>query len=341
MQLFSGNNTPSRREFLAGLAATTMARAAALATPLVTRMPAADHLAEPAFFPGFRPLDVAVAGVHFRGVIGGAGPPLLLLHGYPQTHIAWRLVAPALAQHYTLVVPDLPGYGASVTHHDQPRWTKRRVGEALAALMTQLGHARFAVVGHDRGARAGYRLALDYPTSVRAFASLTVVPTLDALAGVDAEFARHNYHWFFFAQPADLPERLLAGQPDAFLDFTLDHMAEGLRHVEPAALAAYRAAFRRPAVRHAMCEDYRAAQAEDLAADAADRQAGRRLLCPVLVLWADQAVKPGGPTPVAIWQHWAADVTGRGLPGGHLQPEESPGQVLAEVLPFLRRTYPR
>ena len=163
---------------------------------------------------------------------------------------------------------------------------------------------------------------------------------LDQLAAIDAEFAQKNYHWFFFAQPADLPERLLAGQPDAFLDFTLGHLTGELRHVEPAALAVYREAFRRPAVRHAMCEDYRAALAEDLAADTADQQAGRRLACPVLVLWSEQEVKPVGPTPLAIWQRWAADVSGRGLPGGHLQPEESPKPVLAEVLPFLQRVYP-
>lgn len=333
-----------RRSFMTGLAAFAAA-GADWPTGLLSIVPAdmstVDNLSTPAFFPGFQSLDVDVAGVRFRGVVGGAGPPLLLLHGYPHTHIAWRRMAPELAKHYTLVVPDLPGYGASATHHDQPRWTKRRVGDALAALMRHLGHSRFAVVGHDRGARAGYRLALDYPDHVRAFASLTVFPTLDALAATNTNFALHNYHWFFFAQPFDLPERLLASQPDVFLDFTLEKMAGGLARVEPAALAAYRAAFRRVSVRHAMCEDYRAAQEEDLAADATDRAASRRLPCPVLVLWSEQEVAPGAPTPLLIWQRWAADVTGKELPGGHLQPEESPAQVLAEILPFLHRVYPR
>ena len=147
--------------------------------------------------------------MRFTGVIGGSGPPVLLLHGYPQTHIAWRRVAPALAERHTVVVPDLPGYGASRPHDMAPRWTKRRVGEALVMLMDSFGHTRFAVVGHDRGARAGYRLALDYQERVTAFASLTVVPTLDAMAGVDSNFAAQNFHWFLFAQEADLPEHLL------------------------------------------------------------------------------------------------------------------------------------
>ena len=336
----------SRRRFIAGLATLVAATAAG---ELGFPARASDERAAgagapanpipPAFFPGFERLDVTVADVRFRGVVGGTGPPLLLLHGYPQTHIAWRLVAPDLAKSYTVIAPDLPGYGASPTRTDQPRWTKRRVGDALVQLMTQLGHPRFAILAHDRGARAGYRLALDYPDRVRAFASLTVVPTLDVWEAVDKNFAVQNYHWFLFAQPFDLPERLLASQADSFLDATLGKMAGGLSHVEPAALAAYRAAFREPTVRHAMCEDYRAAVAEDADADAADRAAGRQMPCPVLVLWSVREVKPGAPTPVAMWQRWANDVTGKGLPGGHLQPEESPALVLAEVVPFLKRTH--
>ena len=267
----------------------------------------------------------------------------LLLHGYPQMRITWRRVAPELAKRYTVVAPDLPGYGASPTQRSQPRWTKRRVGDVLAQLMTQLSHPQFAVMGHDREGRAGYRLALDYPGRVRALASLTVVPTVDVLATIDQAFAGRHYHRSFLAQPFDLPERLLASQADSFLATTLATMAGGLSRVEPAALAAYRAAFREPTVRHAMCEDYRAALAEDPAADAADtvdRAAGHQVQCPVLVLWARRELKPGAPTPLATWQRWARDVTGQGLPGGHLQPEESPALVLAEVLPFLKRTNP-
>lgn len=288
--------------------------------------------ASPAFYPGFRSLDTQAAGVRFSGVVGGEGPPVLLLHGYPQTHIAWRKVAPDLAGSHTLVIPDLPGYGNSRPDAMQPRWTKRRVAASLVALMRSLGHQRFAVVGHDRGARVGYRLALDHPEVAVAFSSLTVVPTLDAMSGVDHRFARKNFHWFFLAQDADLPERLLAAAPDAFIDRALASMAGGLERVDPAALDAYRAAFRDPAVRHAICEDYRAAVNEDLALDAADRAAGRKLSCPVQVLWPAAEERPD---PVAVWSDWAGDVTGTPTSGGHLQPEDAPDEVLAALRAFL------
>ena len=169
------------------------------------------------FFPGFRPLDVDAGGVRFAGAIGGDGPPLLLLHGWPETHIAWRKVAFALAHRHSLVIPDLPGYGASRPHAMSPRWTKRRVGAALLELMRTLNHECFALAGHDRGARAGYRLVLDHPGKVTRFASLAVVPTLDAMAAVDYRTATKGYHWFFLAQEADLPERLLSAAPDLIL----------------------------------------------------------------------------------------------------------------------------
>lgn len=293
---------------------------------------ASQPISQP-FFPGFAPLEAEAGGVAFRGVIGGAGPAVLLLHGYPQTHLAWRHVAPRLAQSFTVVAPDLPGYGASRTRPDAPRWTKRRVGAALQALMACLGHRRFHVVGHDRGARAGYRLALDHPRSVARYASLTVVPTLDVWAGVDADFGHANFHWFFLAQPFDLPERLLAADPDAFIESALARMAGGPGNVDARALHAYRQAFRDPRVRHAMCEDYRAAAREDLELDAADRAAGRLLQCPVLVLWPSS--RSARPSPLDIWRRWAGDVRGRAIRGGHLQPEESPDEVLAELLPFL------
>lgn len=289
-----------------------------------------------AFYPGFETLDVEVAGVRFAGVRGGSGPPLLLLHGFPQTHVAWRRVAPALADGYSVVIPDLPGYGASRPHAMQPRWTKRRGADALRVLMAACGHRRFGVVGHDRGARVGYRLALDRPEAVAAYASLAVVPTLDAIAAADARFAQKAFHWFLFAQGADLPEQLIAAAPDAFLDRVMATSAGGLEKVEPVALEAYRRAFRDPAVRHAMCEDYRAAFDEDLALDAADREQGRKLACAMLVLWPASEARIGHPTPVEIWSRWADDVTGSPTSGSHLQPEDAPEEVLAALLPFLR-----
>ncbi len=338
------NSPGGRRRFLTGL--TTLAVTAAIGRPTFGASeasppapPAPAPADGPAFFPGFQPLEVEVADMHFRGVLGGAGPPVLLLHGYPETHITWRLVAPELARSYTVIIPDLPGYGDSDTRADTPRWTKRRVGDALVQLLAQLGHRQFSVIGHDRGARAAYRLALDHPQQVRALVALSVVPTLDALEAVDQDFAVHNFHWFLFAQPFDLPERLLASAPDQFITSALARMTAGVAPLEPAVLAAYRAAFRKSSARHAMCEDYRAALAEDAAADAADRAAGHQLACPVLVLYPAEMAKTGAATPVATWQRWAADVSGKALPGGHLLPEESPALVLAEVGPFLRRAH--
>jgi haloacetate dehalogenase len=287
------------------------------------------------FFPDFRLLDLEAGGVRFSGVVGGEGPPVLLLHGYPQTHIAWRRVAPTLAQRHTLVIPDLPGYGASRPEQMDPRWTKRRAGEALVALMAALDHDRFAVVGHDRGARVGYRLTLDHPNQVSAYASLAVVPTLDVMTGINFGFAMKNFHWFFLAQKADLPERMLAADPDAFIDRALYGMTGGRDVIGDAALDAYRLAFRDPAVRHAICEDYRAAAAEDLALDRADREAGRKLSCPVMVLWPAADWPSDGPTPVDIWRRWANDVKGQATAGGHLQAEDAPDEVLARLGPFL------
>jgi haloacetate dehalogenase len=286
------------------------------------------------FFPGFRALDVDAGGVRFAGVVGGAGPPLLLLHGYPETHIAWRKIAAALARRHTLIIPDLPGYGASRPTAMTPRWTKRRVGGALVALMRTLGHERFALAGHDRGARAGYRLVLDHPGVVTRFASLAVVPTRNAMLAVDYAIAERSYHWFLLAQEADLPERLLAAAPDLFIDRAFKIVeADSDRVIEPSARAAYHAAFRDPAVQHAICEDYRAALDEDLAHDQADHDAGRKLDCPVLVLWpASRFAEPGNG--VEIWQDWADDVTGAAIAGGHLQPEDQPDEVTKALLPF-------
>lgn len=318
--------TVDRRAMIAGSAALAIA-------------PAASTIAaEPTpFFPGFRPLNVEAGGVRFAGVIGGSGPPLLLIHGYPETHIAWRKIAGNLAHNFTVIAPDLPGYGASRLTASGPRWTKRRVGEALVRLMQALGHQRFAVVGHDRGARAGYRLVLDHPGMVTAFASLAVVPTLDALDGVDYRFAHKNYHWFLLSQPGDLPERLLAAAPDAVIDWEFDVMnAADDSVIEPSARAVYRAAFRDPAVRHAMCEDYRAALNEDLEHDRADRAAGRKIDCPVLALWPDVEAT-GKSLPIDVWRRWADNVVGATTTGDHLQPEDRPAEVLAALVPFLRK----
>jgi haloacetate dehalogenase len=211
------------------------------------------------------------------------------------------------------------------------------VGQALVALMQALGHDRFALAGHDRGARAAYRLVLNHPGTVTRLASLTVVPTLDALQAVDHRFACNNYHWFLMAQGPGIAEAMLAAAPDAVLDREFAAKdAAGAEVIEDAAREAYRAAFRDPAVRHAMCEDYRAALDEDLAADQADREAARRLSCPVLALWPAVQETPGRPSPAEVWKRWAEDVSGAATMGHHLQAEDRPEEVIAALLPFFR-----
>ena len=291
-------------------------------------------------FEGFSPLECATTRVRFSGVIAGEGPPVLLLHGYPQTHATWHAVAPELAAHHTVIVPDLPGYGRSAVIDAGP-WDKRAVAIELVAMMGALGHERFAVVGHDRGGRVGYRLALDHPDRVNAYCSLAVVPTLDIWPAIDREFAKWAFHWFFFLQPGDLPERLLAADPDAFLDATLSHMAGGIDTLHPAAVADYRAAFRQPSVRNAMIQDYRAAYGSDTDHDSADRAAGRKIACPVMVFWprhqrlVASGMASGTLTAAAVWQRWSDNVQGLDVSCGHLVPEQAPEAVLADLVPFL------
>jgi len=288
---------------------------------------------------GFHCHDVQTEDATIAAFIGGSGPPLLLLHGYPQTHFAWRHVAPVLASDYTVVAPDLRGYGDSrgPQRADASAYSKRTMARDQLAVMKQFGFDRFAVVGHDRGARVGYRMALDHPEAVRAYVSLTVVPTSEVWARAGKDFALGAYHWMLFAQPYDLPERLLSGDPDFFLDWTLHRMTKDAGAVSDDARAAYREAFRRPEVRHAMMQDYRAGASVDHEHDLADRAAGKVLDCPVLVLWEEGRFSDPN-TPLQIWRNWARNIDGRAIPGGHLQPEEQPEAVLAAVRPFLERT---
>lgn len=284
----------------------------------------------------FQELDVQAGGVAFAGLAGGSGPAVLLLHGFPQTHLAWRFVAPALMDKYTLIIPDRPGYGSSRIFDTSSRWAKRRVAKALAQLMDCLGHETFAVVGHDRGARSGYRLARDAPQRVHAYASLAVISSLDAWEQLDMAFAIKSFHWLMLAQPDDVPERLLASDPQSFLDAVLLKMVGSLDRFEPEILAAYRNAFRDPAVRHAICEDYRAATLEDLELDRQDRAAGRKLRCKVCVIWPTADTQQGS-LPTGIWKQWADEVMCWPVDGGHLLPEFSHTEVSAHLDWFLAR----
>jgi haloacetate dehalogenase len=281
-------------------------------------------------FEGFTRTTIETGETTIRVCHGGSGPPLLLLHGHPQTHAMWHLVAPRLAQDFTVVAPDLRGYGDSgkpPTTPDHAPYAKRAMARDHVAVMHQLGFERFAVAGHDRGGRCAYRLALDHPERVRQLAVLDIVPTSEALRRADMAFALTYWHWFFLAQPADLPERLIQADPDAF------YLRRGGHLFAPEALAEYRRCFHDPATIHAMCEDYRAGATIDFALDEADRGT-RRLTCPVLVLWGRRGQLESAYDVLAVWRDWADDVRGRALDCGHYLPEEAPDETYAELYRF-------
>ena len=272
---------------------------------------------------------------------GGSGPPLLLLHGFPQTHAMWHRVARRLASRFTLVMPDLPGYGDSPAPPDAPDhapMSKRAMAARLDALMRALGHDRYGVVGHDRGGRVAHRLALDAPQATAGLMLIDIAPTLDMYAATDMAFARAYYHWFHLIQPAPLPEMMIGGDPRAYLQAKLGGWGTGgLAHVEPAALAEYERCFRRPEVVHAMCEDYRASAGIDLDHDRASRAAGERIACPTRLLWGARGVVARLFDPLALWQaQCAGPVGGQAVAAGHYIPEELPALTADEVTAFFR-----
>jgi haloacetate dehalogenase len=269
-----------------------------------------------------------------------ARPPLLLLHGFPQTHAIWHKVAERLRSKFTLVMPDLRGYGDSAKPagpSDHSAYSKRTMALDVLTLMRELGHEQFLVCGHDRGGRVAHRLALDHPRTVRKLVLLDISPTLTMYERTTMEFARSYYHWFFLIQPAPLPEQLIGGVPAFYLRTKLGGWgSEGLTLFDPRALAEYERCFADPAAIHAMCEDYRAAATIDLTHDRAD--AARRIDCPVHVLWGERGVVERLFTPLADWQAKCAnEVTGRALPTGHYIPEERPDLLVDELEAFFAR----
>jgi haloacetate dehalogenase len=286
-------------------------------------------------FDGFTLTTLEADGVTVRARISGTGPPLLLLHGNPQTHVMWHRVAPALAQHFTVVATDLTGYGMSSKPSSTPDhalYSKRAMARTQIEVMRKLGHSCFLVAGHDRGGRVGYRMALDHPDVVLKLAVLDIVPTLEAFARGGREFGLGYYHWFFLAQPAPLPERLIGADPDWFWRW---HTTRGPREVfEPEAVEDYLGCFRNPETIRAICEDYRAGAGIDCEHDAADKQAGRRIACPVLALWGAQAKLETWYDTLGVWREWADDVRGRSLACGHYLAEERPEETAAELIAF-------
>jgi haloacetate dehalogenase len=288
-------------------------------------------------FEGFKLTEIQAGNVTVRARIGGSGPPLLLLHGNPQTHVMWHHVAPVLAKHFTVVATDLTGYGMSSkppSTPDHAPYSKRAMARTQVEVMRQLGHERFAVAGHDRGGRVAYRMALDFPEVVSKLAVLDIIPTGESFDRGSKDFALGYYHWFFFAQPAPLPEHLISADPEWFWRW---HTARGPQgFFAPQALDDYLACFRNPETVRGMCEDYRAGAGIDCETDAADKRAGRRIPCPVLVLWGAQARLESWYDTLAVWREWANDVTGRALDCGHYLAEEKPEETAAQLLAFFR-----
>jgi haloacetate dehalogenase len=290
-------------------------------------------------FDGFstRALPTDRGAIHAR--VGGDGPPLLLLHGYPQSHLMWHAVAPRLAERYSVVVTDLTGYGESFRPEpaaDHAPHSKRALALDQVQAMAALGHERFAVAGHDRGGRVAYRMALDDPDRVSALAVLDIVPTADVWARADDRLALAYWHWGFLAQPAPLPERLITGDPDAFFDHHVRAIGLGAapgRYPE-AVLEAYRRPLGDSGAVQAICEDYRAGATIDRALDEADR--GRQIDCPVLCLWGRRgALELFYGDVLDVWRPWAPQVTGRAIDASHFLAEDEPDEVAAELAGFL------
>jgi haloacetate dehalogenase len=272
----------------------------------------------------------------------GHGPPVLFLHGFPESHQMWHDLVPRLADRHTCVCADLSGYGASgkpASTPDHGPYSKRAMAQDMVLVMAELGFERFAVVGHDRGGRVAYRLALDHRERIDRLAVLDVVPTVDAFERADARFAMAFWPWSLLAQPAPLPERLLGGDPEVVVEHALREWGTDRAAFQAETVEAYIDALRDPSAIHAICEEYRAAATLDLEQDRVDRQAGRQISCPMLVLWAS-----GGPLdswyeaaggPLGIWRRWAPRAEGRPLAGGHFFPESNHGETAAALDAFL------
>jgi haloacetate dehalogenase len=296
----------------------------------VTELPVTDSL-----FPGFRLLDVVTSGARIRVRTGGQGPALLLLHGYPQTHVLWHKVADRLRDRFTLVCVDLRGYGDSdkpPTDAEHFPYSKRAMALDMVQMMSALGHERFFVGAHDRGARVAHRLALDHATRVTRLATLDIAPTREMYAGTTDAFARAYWHWFFLIQPAPFPERMIGADPEGYWRKKCGSGSAGLTPFSPEALAHYLRCFSDPATIHGSCEDYRAAATIDIQHD--DHDGGRKLAQPLLALWGANGIIGRCFDPLALWRQRAENVEGRALPGGHYLAEELPDEVAAAFADF-------
>ncbi len=287
------------------------------------------------FFPGFAQRRITTPGAEINLVTGGSGPPLLLLHGYPQTHLMWRKVAPRLAREFTLVVPDLRGYGDSAkppAGPDSENYSKRALAQDQVETMAALGFERFAVAGHDRGARVAHRLARDHAERVERLALLDIVPTLYRFETIDQKAATSSWHWFFLIQPGGLPERLIGSEAEFFLRHQLAALLRDPAVLEPDAFAEYLRCFKNPETIRATCAEYRAGASIDLDHDRADR--GRKLAMPLLMLWGRRSSQGSGYDVLGVWRDHAENVTGHAIDSGHFIPEEAPDDAYRALRNF-------
>jgi len=285
-------------------------------------------------FEGFEHQQVTTSGMTINLVKGGNGPGVLVLHSYPQTHAMWHKIAPRLAQDFTVVAPDLRGYGESDKPPGDPEhltYSKRAMAQDQVEVMQQLGFETFRVVGHDRGARVSHRLALDHPQRVQQLAVLDIIPTHRMFNIVNQAMATATYHWFFLIQPYDLPEQLIGGARERFLRNSFGRAPEA--HT-PEALAEYLRCFDAATI-HATCEDYRAGASIDLVHDEADRQQGKRVACPLLALWSAKGYVGRTQDVLRVWHEYATDVRGQALPCGHFLAEEMPDETYTLLRSFL------
>ena len=291
-------------------------------------------------FPGFASEWITTSKGRVFARVGGSGPPLIMFHGYPQTHVMWHKVAGELSKRFTLVLPDLPGYGWSdipETDTKHLNFSKRAFAATMVEAMEKLGHVRFGVAGHDRGGRVAYRLALDHPGRVSKLATLDIVPTYDQWAATNRERAIRSYHWSFLAQREPLPETMIGHDPRTYFKWTLAGWGRATREeiFDPRAMEHYLKALEAPERIHAICEDYRAGAVPDFENDKVDVEAGNKIKMPMLALWGSAGLAAAnGRSPLEVWQRWANNVQGQAIDAGHFIAEENPAATIAALSKF-------
>lgn len=287
-------------------------------------------------FEGFETRQIETSGTTINLVTGGSGPPLLLLHGYPQSHVMWHKIAPRLAQDFTVVAPDLRGYGDSgkpVGDPDHMNYSKRVMAQDQADVMAALGFDQFLLVGHDRGARVSHRLTKDHPQRVQKLATLDIIPTRRMFQIVNQEMATNTYHWFFLIQPFDFPERVIGADPDYFIRRGFEHTKDSSQVFPPEALEEYVRCFCDPAAIHGTCEDYRAGASIDLVHDEADFD--NKVTCPMLAMWSETGYVGRTQDVLGVWKEYATNVQDQSFTCGHYMAEEQPDEIYAAIKAFL------